>query len=936
MFENNKDSPAVDTARSIFSQFQILEAKLKPPYLRAQAFARESLTQGVEAEAAATRLLTLIAPAGSGKSTLMAELYNGALRSGRHCCWLSLDVDDNESAIFSKYFIACTYGVDIKSAERELAFLKYSSIRDCSALFDTLLARIISIGTEITIFVDDFQYISNSEIIRFWNRLILHAPPTMCVVIAGRNRLPLDLSRRQISGMLTEITQNDLNLTASEIQRYLHQAHDIPCEIKSAEILHHSTEGWVAGVQLAALAISSSNTPAADFIEGFTGKDKSLTEYLLQTVLSELPTDVRAFLLSSSPLIRFSAVLCDHINEADNGHQIIEYLDKNNIFVVSEDRDGIWYRYHHLFEDFLRSELKKQNPLQYNKICIRAAQWWESQDLLTESIQYYLTAHNFDKAADLITARAPDIALLRGDHYTILDWMRRLPEKYHTSQPQLLLNHAWSCAFSRDPERSIELCHKALAGLEDATLFDWDLDKATIETCYWQAKTTEVIATVVSDELIKSAGKCKQILDTIPKTELFDISSIYNCLAYSMLGQREYVKSAHYAAEGYKFSIKSGSNYGSVWAEFLGGLANVEMGKLRAASENASKASHKAGPASDNNISLCAMADFIRSEINVQKCNFNVSTGSSGLGRSFISLYGPVEPLLAAIRNEARQLVWGGKFGLAWEVLHHGQEIALSTNQGRLHFGLVAEEIELQIWSGQVAEAKETLTRTHFFTFDTSDLSTELIPAIEDTTQLILARVLLADNQAEKALKIIVRLINATRIKNDSRIRLLRTLATMKAVALWNNNQKKEGVRELDKVINDAAQEDHAYPILVSGRQLLPILEEIQSRHHQGLDSAELKVKNNFVNRLLLLLNGEAAEPVVDLKTVNVTGRYELTGREISILKLIGAGMANSEIAGELVISIATVKWHLHNIYQKIDVKSRTAAAAYARKISLI
>lgn len=928
----------MDTARSIFSQFQILETKLKPPYIRVQAFAREPLTQRVESETSATRLLTIIAPAGSGKSTLMAELYNSAVRSDRHCCWLSLDADDNESAIFSKYFIACAYGLDVKSAERELAFLKYSSNRDYVALFDSLLARIISIYTKITIFIDDFQHISNPEIIRFWNRLILHAPPTMCVVIAGRNRLPLDLSRRQISGMLTEIKQNDLNLTASEILRYLDQAHNIHCEIESAEILYHSTEGWVAGVQLAALAISNSKTPAADFIDGFTGKDKSLTEYLLQTVLTELPSDVRTFLLASSPLIRFSASLCDHINEADNGHRIIEYLDKNNIFIVPEDRDGIWFRYHHLFEDFLRSELKKENLLKYNKICIRAAQWCEAQDLLTESIQYYLTAKNFDKAADLITTRAPEIALRRGDHYTILDWMRRLPAKYHTSQPQLLLNHAWSCAFSRDPDRAIALCQKALAGLEDPTLFAWDLDKGTREKCYWQAKTTEVIALVSADELLKSADGCKRALDKIPKTESFDISAIHNCLAYSMLGQREYVQSAHYAAEGYKFSIKAGSNYASVWAEFLGGLANVEMGKLRAASENANKASYKAGPASDNNISLCAMADFIHAEINVQKCNFNVPMGSSQLGRTFISLYGPVEPLLAAIRNEARQLVWAGKFDLAWQILHQGQEIALSTNQARLHFGLVAEEIELQIWSGQVAETKETVTRTNFFAFDTSDLPKELIPAIEDTTQLILARVLLAENQPEKALKIIVRLINATRIKNDCRIRLLRTLATMKSVALWKNNQKKEGVRELDKVINDAAQEDHAYPIMVSGRQLLPLLEEIQSRHHQGVDSNELKVKNDFVNRLLLLLNGDPAEPVLDLKptNINVTGRYELTGREISILKLIGAGMANSEIAEELVISIATVKWHLHNIYQKIDVKSRTAAAAYARKISLI
>jgi ATP/maltotriose-dependent transcriptional regulator MalT len=927
----------VDAVGLPFSQLQILETKLKPPIIRAEAIIRDQLSQRLVCDTSGTGLLTIIASAGSGKSTLMSELYRYAGENGKSCCWLSLDDDDNESLIFLKYLIACIYSLDPESAARDFVFFKSNPSQNYGSLFNYLLARIIAIKIEFVIFVDDFQHISNPIIIRFLDKLITRAPPTMCIVIASRNRLPLDLSRRQISGMITEVKQDDLNLTANEIVTYLKLAHNIECSLESAETLHISTEGWVAGIQLAALAISNSSESVAKFIKGFTGKDKSLTEYLLKTVLHGLSSDVREFLLLSSPLIRFSAGLCDHVSKLANGHAMLEYLDKNNLFIVCEDREAEWFRYHHLFSDFLRSELKKKNPAKYNEICVNAAKWCENENMLTESIQYYLTAKNYEKAADLITTRAPDLAFLRGDHSTVLDWMRRLPIEYHSYRPTLLLNHAWSSAFSRDPKGAIELCQKVYDGLADFSLFLWSLSEAEKIDCYWRAKATEAIANACADELLNSAAVCKNALAAIPPTESFSISSLHSCLAYALLGRREYTQSVLHTAEGYRFSIKTGSNYLSLWAMFIAGLANVEMGKLSVALDNATKSSYKAGPLGENNLYLYAMAYFINTEINVQKCNFNLARRNSYSGRSFISLYGPVEALLVAIRNEARQLVWAGKLGLACEVLHQGQESALSTSQPRLHLGLIAEEIELQIWSDQLEAAKETVIRTNYFKVSDGEILPELLPAIDEARELIRARLLIAENKAEDAFKIVVKLINLTQIKHSDSIRQLYSLKTLKAVALWKLGQKKESVRELDKIVSSASLEDHAYPIVVSGKQVLPILAEIQLKRTNGVQLNDLRVKNDFVDRLVLLLNGDSIDALNERKSVahdEVCG--ELTVREIDILKLIGAGMANNEIAKELVLSIATVKWHLHNIYQKIEVRSRTAAAAYARKVNLI
>lgn len=920
-----------------FSQFQILETKIKPPSIRAEALTRNQLSQRAVCDSSGTGLLTIIASAGSGKSTLMAELFSTSEKNSKHCCWLSLDEDDNESSVFYKYLIASIYNLDPASATRELAFLKANPSKNYNSLFDSLLARIISIRSNFVLFVDDFQFINNPDIVRFWNKLIANTPDNMCVVIASRNSLPLDLSRRQVSGLITEVKQEKLNLSAVEIVHYLRSVHNIECSVESAEALHRTTEGWVAGVQLAALAMSNSRESVDTFIDGFTGKDKSLTEYLLKTVLGGLPSEVREFLLLTSPLIRFSASLCNHISQLNNGHAMLDYLDKSNLFIVSEDRDAVWYRYHHLFADFLRSELKKVNPAKYKEICINAAKWCENEGMLTESIQYYLTSKSFEKAADLITTRAPDFALLRGDHYTVLDWMRRLPAEYHANRPRLLLVHAWSSAFSRDPENAVDLCRKVLAGLEDPSLFLWSLSDVEKKECFWRAKSTEAIAIVCADELVNSVELCEGALKEIPSTEFFNISSIHNCLGYALLGLREYQKSVYHAAEGYKFSIKAGSNYASLWAEFVEGVANIEMGKLRVAYESASKASYKAGPIDDNNIYLCAMADFIHTDINVQKCNFNLVKRNSYYSRSFLALYGPVEPLLLAFRNEARQLAWAGNLDQARQVLHQGQETALITHQPRLHFGLIAEEIELQIWDNQIVSAKETILRNDFFNINTEGVPKELVPAFEEAAQIILARLYIAENKADEAYKIIVKLINFTQLKYSESIRQLYVLKTMKAVALWQLGRKKESARELDKVMVAASLEDHAYPILVSGQRVLPILQELQVKRIGSVSNEELNVKYEFIDRLIQLLNGGAQDVVNDGKANRLEGESgELTNREVDILKLVGAGMNNNDIARELMLSIATVKWHLHNIYQKVNVRSRTAAAAYARKINLI
>jgi LuxR family maltose regulon positive regulatory protein len=866
----------------------------------------------------------------------MAYLYSGSVAAGEQCFWLSLDSEDNEPAIFSKYIFASCYEIDEEYEESEIAFFEASQARDYNIFLDFLVTRLVNVKVPSVLFVDDFQFITDPIIVRFWNRLIRYSTPFLRIVIGSRNQLPLDLGRRQISGMLTEITQLDLNLDAHEVGAYLREVHEIDVPVQAAELLWSLTEGWMAGVQLSALAIGRDKVNAVSYIEEFTGKDKALTEYLLQSVLSGLPETIRQFLLNTSPLLRFNAELCDHVGLCRNGVEMLEYLNLNNLFIVPEDKVGVWYRYHHLFVDFLRCELRKTEPESYDKICIRAASWCENNDLITEAVQYCLLAKSFDKASELITKRGPDLAQLYGDHYTVIDWMRRLPVEYHTSSPKLLLVHAWSSTFSRNPALAVLLCEKVFSGINDSRLYGWELTKEAEADAFWLAKTIVAIAGVVSDELTESIVLCKSIIENAPPSQVFTLSTAYCVMAYALLGLREHQESINYALEGYKCAVKAGSKFAAVWADFISGLANIELGRLNSAIIDASRASDNAGSEGADNTYLRAMADFIHNEVHVQKCNFDVVQHRLKYARTFTSLYGPAEPLLTSIRGDARHLFWVGEFDAACKVLRNGQELALSSSQVRLYFGLLAEEVELQLRFNSDGAAKETIRRVNFYSFDHLDLTDELVPWFEEVTQVIKVRMLIADGRLDEALVKINDLIKCIVTESEGRVRCLYKLRSLKAIALWRNGSVRESVRELGVVIDAAAPEEHAFEIVMAGSDVGEILQEIRSKRASIVVDKEAKLRHDFVDRLLLVINGSVDVGDQNKSSVPVDLNILLTCREIDVLKLICAGLDNNHIAADLGLSVATVKWHIHNTFQKIGVRSRTAAAAYGHKANLI
>lgn len=916
---------------------ELIETKLRVPQVRHQMLSRTTLIDDLATSDGDGVLLSAIAPAGSGKSTLLVELSASLEQAGFTCCWLSLDPDDNEPAVFAKYFVAALYHFDSKAAANDLAFIKANPARELSGFFDSLLARLSRTDKKLAILVDDFHHLSHPVLLRFWNRLIAHPPPALRIALASRSRLPLDIGRHRIAGTLREIGHAELNFSASEIGSFMRDLHSIDLLASDIEKLHATTEGWAAGIQLAALAIIRSGGKAQELIDSFSGRNKDLTEYLFQTVLRVQSDDIRRFLLRTSPLTRLSPGLCNAVYQSDRGTGLLDKVERSNLFLIPLDQEGRWFRYHHLFAEFLQAELRRESDDEFIEVCGLAAAWNKNQDRLTEAVQYCLSGRLYDQAANLIAEKAPDIAQYQGDHYTILDWMRRLPEEYHSKRPEIILNHAWSRAFSRDLDGAIELADHVLEQLPQSR---WDLNELEINQTRWLANVVKAIASVCADRLLDTVEQCEAIRAKLPESEPFLMTAILNASSYCYHARRELKQCVESSSVSYQYGRRAGSVYAMVWADFLHSSGLSEMGRIRSANEIADRAIRTAGPQQRSNRYVFGMAAIAKSDVLIQQCDFLAASNCVAVSQEFAAIFGPRIPLWSALKNEARTLAWRGELDESIGVLRRGQDTALATEQPMLYFSLITEEIDLLIRHSQDAELIQERAQHSGFSNPSKfiQISEDIRPLISEMQKFTEAKLLMAAGQHDEAIRKIGLLLGA--LENDNRRTMVSSLRALRSIGLWRTGRTTEAKRELDRVISTSAPELHGYPIVAAGADILDILLALKQGRPETthLVSDEHRQKYQFEDRLIQLLQGEtpcmepSAQQLADLPDYI----EDLTDRESEILSLVSNGFSNQQIADDLLISLPTVKWHLHNVYEKFGVRNRTAATSFARQHNII
>lgn len=911
----------------------LIASKLVPPVRDARAISRAAFLGKALEDLPRARLITVVAPAGSGKSSLMTELHRAMVDRHIPASWLGLDAEDNDPATFALYFITSMNEIEEGFARDELTALRANPVRDFDSLFESLCHRLSARTTPAVIFLDDFQHISDVRIVRFLNRLISHLPRHLSLAIAGRHRLPLDLARLLVSGQVIEVGPEDLKFNSAEIEAFLNRYHQLRLSSGDLEALLESTEGWPTGVQLAALALRRHQGPAADLIRTFSGRDRDLTRYLVESVIRSQPEQVRAFLLQTSPLRRMCADLCAAATQQDDARAMLDYIGHANLFLIALDREGQWYRYHHLFAEFLQSEFRGTDPKGYQEACFRAAKWCEANGHASEAIRYALDAAHFEQAADLISRHAIRASLFRGDHYTVRDWMRNLPSELHTRRPEILLSHAWSCAFSRDTSRAMAVSQQAIELLADEQRSPWALSAEERDRWLLWAHTVQAATKACSDDIDDCIARATALFPQIPKKEPFLIATLSNCLSYGYFSLRNFESSREYALLAHENGHLADAAYLSGWGDFLHGLIDVELGQLRAARSLGQRVHRDSqGLGLGQKSYVAGLSALLQAEIAVQQCDFENASAHIDVGRAFKEIFGPVEPQLVALRNEARLHAHGGRLDLAVQVLQEGQEAALREQHRRLYLALAVEEASLQLTAGDITGAAASARRTRLLDAEGAEVSR----VQRDALRLISARFKIAYGDAKSAVRILGTLQQSR--GSETRGGFFLSVTAHRAIALWELGQEADAARQLNRALIAAAPEFHAYPIAFAGRGLLPVLDFVRERRPEAA-AEDLKPLLDLQNWLSSKLRGESALRTAgeDVTSSPAAGTVEaLTSREIELLRLLHAGLSNQKLADALLVSVPTVKWHLHNVYSKLGVGSRGAAVAYAIKSGLI
>jgi LuxR family maltose regulon positive regulatory protein len=494
---------------------QILRAKLYVPRYRANAVPRSRLHERLD-EGARRDLTVVSAPAGFGKTTLLADWSQ---RSELPVAWVSLDGRDDDPVRFLLYVIAAIETVHEDFGKSTRAFLgSLQSREELEPVLTALSNEILELPSDFVLVLDDYHAVRSETIHDALAFLLNHWPPPMHLVIAGRTSPPLPLPRLRARGRLTELGAPDLRFTYEEADDFFGRTMGLNLTAERIAALEEGTEGWIAGLQLAAHALKDRE---AEFrsMEAIADGARYVFDYLAEEVLSRQPEDVREFLLKTSIVETLSGPLCEALTDTTDGQEMLEWLERNNLFLVPLDDEGRYYRYHHLFAAFLRERLGRIHSEEIPKLHRRAGLWEEADGCLSGAIEHALAAEDFDRAAELIEEET-GVRRTYVDASLLLRWLGTLPDDLVRRRPQLSLLYAWALAHSgelEDAERRLRDTEEAMkldAGASTAGLSD---ERRTMlgEICIIRARMA-----AMRENAPLTTELSNQALDLLPEDEL--------------------------------------------------------------------------------------------------------------------------------------------------------------------------------------------------------------------------------------------------------------------------------------------------------------------------------------------------------------------------------------------------------------------------------
>lgn len=886
----------------------LLKTKLFIPPVRLKRVNRPRLNEQVN-RGLDKALILVSASAGYGKTTLIS---NWLRETNIHSAWVSLDESDNDPLHFLQYFIAAlqriipTIGADL------LGMLRAMQPVPVDILMNLLINDISEHATPFVLVLDDFHIIQAQPILEMVTFLLEHMPPNMHLVLLSRTDPPIPLSRLRARHQLVDIRADQLRFTPDEIATFLNKVMELNLTASDIATLEARTEGWIAGLQLAALSMQGTKD-IHSFVKAFAGSHHYIMDYLAEEVLPLQPESVRSFLLKTSILERMSGPLCNAVVELDetdplDGQAILESLEGMNLFVIPLDDEKRWYRYHHLFADVLNRYLERQFPHQLHDLHRRASQWYERNGFIPEAIHHSLTAGDQDRTIRLIEQNGC-LLLIRGELSTLPNWIKAV-EPHAQTRPWMFIFKAWLLVLTGYPERVEEMlqtAEKLISSLEPA--IEVKLMQGTIATC-------RAYLANLQGRTSLAASFARQALEYLPDIDL--VSRSLRAVATALLGDASSMNGdLEEARQAYTESMQICRAVGDIHLVIVANsnLANIliEQGLLHQAARIYSETLEMTTRPDGQKSVLAGRVDAELSQVSYEWNNLETAMQQV---RQCLTL-------CRQLGNMDQQAVGYGMLARLEHVQGH-PERALEAMQTAEKFVneyhlLPRYSIWVKCTLARLWIAQGNLEKASHFVQESGITVNDEILYVHEPEYLILLRLLLTQGDYDVALTLSQRLLQQA--EAAQRMGRVLEVLVLQALIFQGKTDIDQALSVLQRALSLAQPEGYMRIFLDEGEPMLKLLYLAKSRRIGSGYAADL-----------LSETGEAAEMENSPTQLLIE---PLTMRELEVLKLIEAGCSNHEIAAKLVISITTVKRHISNVYAKLGVKSRTQAIPLGKELRL-
>jgi len=868
----------------------------------------ECLQQGL-----AHKLVLISAPAGYGKTTSVCDWLVGC---GQMAAWVSLDKEDNDPARFWSYVLAALQGA-LSSAGKTLPeILLHDNLPVSEALITDLINELDKLQQPVILVLDDYHNIETQVVHDGLSFLLEHAPANFHLVIATRADPPLSLASLRAHSQMAELRLADLRFTLQETTKFLRKVMSLDLSETDLSLLETSTEGWIAGLQMAGLSLQGKQN-ASTFIRSFSGENSYILDFLFEEVFQRQPKDIQDFLLRTSVLDQLCESLCNALTLRDDGQTMLSILERSNLFLISLDDRRKWYRYHHLFSDLLQSRLKQTLPDEMASLHRRASVWYAAQNNLESAIGHALDSGDYLLVNELVSGNV--LAMM--EHAELIGVLRhfeRIPAFEMEAKPWLEVAYAWTKAYvdpSEELNGKLGQIESGFVGVED------NAEKRRLTS---HLDAIRAYVAWVKGRAERALMYARRSLENLPEDDWMARCHILNIEGLA----HQYLQDLNRAVQSFEDAILAGQRTPRPYETFhaytnLAFARNIQ-GQLHQAFSLCQNVLNLAEQSGETTTRMPVLSYAFATLSQVQLEWNNVQSALSNARKAVIRAeeWNQADTLHFALTCLAEALCAAGDLEGAFEVNQRAMKLAKNVSPWFFRISTCAEA-KLNLAKGDVRVASRILEEIE-----------PLMEARDQAGNFLIVKTALFIAQERFADVVLTLERPVCELERQGRNWPLMELLPCMALALHAIGRNEEAQEVIGRCLTLAAPEGFVYTFVKRGEPMRKLL----------LEALKRGIEVDYTQQLLSAFHPREVRQMPETYLVPPTAsRFStsalvepLSGREMEVLKLLGQGFSDKQIAETLVIARETVHKHLKNIYGKLGVHSRTEAIAHARELGLL